>query len=539
MKAISLKNQLSSSLLLGLCMLINLLLSTQVFSQENGIRIDFEKDSPYYPQKKSKPSPGDVYEAYTPRYAAGIEGRALDLSQDAALRMPIKLHDSLPLPYGEKQDFTVSFWVKTKEYAKQGTVLAGNKKQVGKEEIGWMVMATEAGAWALYISDGKQEYAYEPSLPRQQINDGDWHQIGFSISREEQDLYLFFDGKQMGIYNIGDLGALRSEWATTFGGTASNWDYLGQWEAFNGYLDNISILPGAASEKVLSAEYQTYFPSIHQKEVWTGSLRLLSWNIWHGGHRFGKQVGLERVIETIQVHQPDIVTLIETYGSVEEIADALGYHFYLISSNLSILSKYPVKKTIKAFRPFNFGGAIISLPNGKDIAIMDTWLHYLPDYQKSIVQEKMAVDDLIKEEGETRHQEVKDILSQIQPFLANSQEVPIIMSGDFNVESHLDWTEATKDIHHGYVVPWPVTMEMENAGFTDSFREAYPNPLESPGFTYWPQYRGDGSDYIRPRIDYIFYKGASLGMVDSQVISQHPVMFPSDHAAVITEFTYD
>ena len=75
--------------------------------------------------------------------------------------------------------------------------------------------------------------------------------------------------------------------------------------------------------------------------------------------------------------------------------------------------------------------------------------------------------------------------------METSDKVPIIIAGLFNIESQLDWTSQTKEIHYCYIVQWPVTLEMEKAGFTGSYREAYPNPLESLGFTYWPFYRGD------------------------------------------------
>jgi exonuclease III len=508
----------------------------QVYGQD--VLIEFEEESPFYETKVSKAKPGVVFDTQVRRFAPGLEGRALDLTNDASLRMPILIKESLNLPYGEGDSFGVSFWVKTKKNALQGSLLAGNKKAIGKEEVGWMINATLYGGWELYISDGKSEYVYQPTLAHQQINDGDWHQIAFSIDRTSENLFLFFDGEQKGIYNIPGLGNLQSELKTGFGGTAGNWDYLGQWEAFNGYLDNIAIVNGGLTRETLAQAYQKHYPQKKNQKVLSDSFKLMSWNIWHGGHRFGKQVGLERVIETIKSHNPDIITLIETYGSVEEIADALGYHFYLISSNLSILSKYPVKNTIKAFRPFNFGGVLLDLPGNKELVVLDTWLHYLPDYQKSLVEDKLSPKELIVAEGETRHKEVVEILKQINPYLQSADETPIIMSGDFNIESHLDWTSATKDLHHGYEVAWPVTLEMEKAGFVDSFREAYPNPLESPGFTFWPFYRGDGSDYIRPRIDYIFYKGNKLKMVDSKVVDKHPVMFPSDHAAVLTEFVY-
>ena len=67
-------------------------------------------------------------------------------------------------------------------------------------------------------------------------------------------------------------------------------------------------------------------------------------------------------------------------------------------------------------------------------------------------------------------------LAVLRPLLAETDSIPIIMGGDFNVHSHLDWTEATRNLYHhgGAVVDWPVSIAMEKAGFKDSFREMNP-----------------------------------------------------------------
>lgn len=56
-------------------------------------------------------------------------------------------------------------------------------------------------------------------------------------------------------------------------------------------------------------------------------------------------------------------------------------------------------------------------------------------------------------------------------MIRQTDSIPMIMGGDFNVHSHLDWTDATKDMYHhgGAVVEWTVSKEMQNAGFKDSF----------------------------------------------------------------------
>ena len=109
----------------------------------------------------------------------------------------------------------------------------------------------------------------------------------------------------------------------------------------------------------------------------------------------------------------------------------------------------------------------------------------------------------------------------------------VIITGDFNDASHLDWTEKTKDLmnHNGAVVPWNSTLLLEKNGYIDSYRKLYPNerthygvtwPVVPTGFldsdvdfkmiapfgfikaktTSWTPLADD-----RDRLDYIFYKG--------------------------------
>ncbi len=479
-----------------------------------------------------------VTQVQRPQFVAGVQGKALDLSENAALRMPLAI-DSLSAPsYAKENNLTVKVWVKTLPNAKQGTVIIGNKEEGDLKSAGWMIYTQESGAWAVNLSDGKSAYTYKPTVPRQAINDGQWHQLAFSVHRQNQEVWFYLDGENVAIYNTPGLGSFSSTKRTVVGGTDQYWEYgsQGQWTAFNGFLDEVSIRQEYEEARDIKAGYERFYPSENKIEQAPESIRTMVWNIWHGGRRYGRHVGVNRVIETIKEAQPDVVGLIETYGSGEIISDSLGYHFYLISSNLSIMSRFPIKETIRAFRPFNFGGAILDLGDQKELAFLDTWLHYLPGYGTNVVEQKMTAKELIKDEAKTRHAEVVQILKEIKPILKNSDKVPVIMVGDFNCGSHLDWTEQTRDIHYGYTVEWPVSLAMEKAGFEDSYRKIHINPLLDPGMTWTPRAATSSTKYgLRDRIDYIYYQG-KLQPQESKVVDYHPIMFPSDHAGVITVF---
>lgn len=279
-------------------------------------------------------------------------------------------------------------------------------------------------------------------------------------------------------------------------------------------------------------------------------LRVLSWNIWHGGHsKAYPEKSCEGTQSILKKSNADVVLMIETYGCSDQIADQLGYYHRLISSNLSIYSRYPIVKTYTfpdSISTFNFGGVELDV-NGKRVRVFDTWLHYLPDARLEPTElseaEILAWDD----EG-TRDEEITRIMGVLKPFMAESDSIPMIMGGDFNSHSHLDWTEATKDLynHGGAVVNWTVSKIMEKNHFKDSFREMHPNPeagVKELGPTwYWSGNKKDRLD----RIDFIYYQGKTIKALNSASYNYDiagyldfyggKYFYASDHGFVMTDF---
>lgn len=474
------------------------------------------------------------------QFAPGLADYALDLSEFAMHRRPWILDSLAAEQINTSGSFSAQVWVKTEPDATIGTPIIGNKKSDDLQASGWQIYTQGNGAWALNLSDGKTQHNYRPTV-RQAINDGRWRQILISIERPKNEARMYFDGEAVAVYNLGSLGDLSSPLRTIIGGSDEyfEWGSAGQWKAFNGYIDEVKIWNRVVSAEEVKAEWLKFFPNQIKGEstVVPQQIKVMAWNIWHGGRRYGEQVGVKRTIETIRDAKADIVCLIETYGSGEKIADALGYHFYLISSNLSIMSRYPILETIEAFRAFNFGGAVVQLAPGKELLVFDTWLHYLPNYMKAVNEKASSPEELIAAEGETRHSELTAILREIEPYLKRQYYTGVLMAGDFNSGSHLDWIAKTKNIHNGYVVEWPESKAMTEAGFRDSFRDLHIDPATDPGYTWTPRAATSSGKYgIRDRIDYIYYQGKGLEPIYARIIDYHQIMFPSDHAAVLTVF---
>lgn len=143
------------------------------------------------------------------------------------------------------------------------------------------------------------------------------------------------------------------------------------------------------------------------------------------------------------------------------------------------------------------------------------------------------------------------ILSQHRPFEQLLTEAsgpngpPLIVAGDFNSPSHLDWIDSARPLHCGVAFKWPVSELMEKLGFRDSFRFQWNNTNLARGHTW-------STIYIEPepqdRIDFVYYMGRQLKVVDSFVYAGvEPITlfpnfqlndWPSDHAAVVTKFLW-
>jgi Exonuclease III len=262
-------------------------------------------------------------------------------------------------------------------------------------------------------------------------------------------------------------------------------------------------------------------------------IKVMTFNIWHGGRETGETEGPLRVVDVIRNSGADIVAMQETYGSGERIADELGYYLYLRSDNLSIMSRYPVVDTLEAYKPFNSGAVTLDV-DGQKVVVACNWLNYPIDYWE-LLEKKLPIDSMEwrkQFQGEKNAGILREILNVLRPAIANAENVPVIICGDFNSGSHLDWVAETRHLNGGYIMPFPATLLMEQFGFIDSFREVHPDPLAVRGITWSPAF----PNAFKDRIDYIFYRGDILKAVDSRTIVTHPVQYPSDHAAVVTTF---
>ena len=270
-----------------------------------------------------------------------------------------------------------------------------------------------------------------------------------------------------------------------------------------------------------------------------GEFTVLQWNIWQEGTSVPG--GYEAIINEIVRLKPDFVTFSEVrnYKNSNFSARVLSslrekgmtyYSFYSYDSGL--LSKHPITDSLTVFPEKEDHGSIyrlLSTVNGHKEAIYTAHLDYLDcayynvrGYDGSTWKEiarPRTVEEVLKVNTDSQRDDaILLFIEQARKDMAEGYS--IILGGDFNEPSHRDWVEANKNLydHNGMVIPWTVTTLLEDAGFIDSYREIYPNPLTHPGFTYpsdnplktpekltWAPKADE-----RDRIDFIFYQGKGL-----------------------------
>lgn len=259
-------------------------------------------------------------------------------------------------------------------------------------------------------------------------------------------------------------------------------------------------------------------------------VRVMTFNIWLGGDL----VNFSKVIESIQVANADVVALQEPNGNTRRIADLLGWPY--ASDRMHVISRYPLID----MGDNNF--IYVELTPGHVIAVANVHLTADP-YGPDAIAQDTAMDEVIKLEQDTRLPEIDAVLTSVTDLLDN--DVPVFLLGDFNTPSHLDWTEETINARPQmkYAMEWPVTKAVEAAGFVDTFRAVYPDPVANPGITwsYGHPYPSLNPNDALDRIDLLFVANADE-ILDSEIVGDAGTPnvdigitpYPSDHRAVVS-----
>lgn len=266
-----------------------------------------------------------------------------------------------------------------------------------------------------------------------------------------------------------------------------------------------------------------------------GDLKVLAWNIWHGGREDGEEVGPARVVDVIRDSGADLVAMQETYGSGERISEALGFHFHPRGTNVSIHSRYPIVEDLSVFEEFQCVGALIELPDSSRVAFYSIWLPYDAEIWAPGTRDPARPETLLAACNPSA-ESLRAIWNGIQERLSDPKyaDLSIVVAGDFNSMSHLDYGEVGFDQYEA-VVAWPTSQVLTRAGFRDSYRECNPRIDRSTDSTWSPRFPEQEQD----RIDFVYYlptewRGSEWRAAESRVLRDHADGFPSDHAALLS-----
>lgn len=291
------------------------------------------------------------------------------------------------------------------------------------------------------------------------------------------------------------------------------------------------------------------------------TLKVMSFNIWGGGQNEGK--GVKETVAAIRAAGADVVGLQETRlesdpctaescpatgpSAAPAIAAALGWHVHdqtgengLLWAN-AVISRYPIGKP----SPNDLGVPLDV--DGREVWIFNIHHDDEPYGPYQVMGIEYGPAPFVKTGAEAQDWATKTrgpAMEMLEAEMAvAAKAAAVFVTGDFNEPSGLDWTAATVAAgHHPFAVDWPTTRRLTEAGFIDSYRAAFSDPVAKPAYTWTPRYDEAATDDHPDRIDFVFVKGAGLKILSAAIVGEDgprsdiKVMpWPSDHRAVVAE----
>lgn len=265
-------------------------------------------------------------------------------------------------------------------------------------------------------------------------------------------------------------------------------------------------------------------------------LRVLSFNIWTDA----KQGGVDATAAVIRAAEADLVGVQEVKEIGDQLAQQTGLTF-VAQTKGGILTRYPVLSRSAAGL-----GIEVEIAAGQSLWFYNVHLHHEPyqPYQLAgiaygknnpFVHTAAAA---IGEATRARGPEMAQLLLDLEPAILSGN--PIVITGDFNEPSHLDWTQSVVDAGRiPLPVAWPTSRLMIDAGFQDAYRQIHPDPLSQPGHTWTPL---PSPQDVMDRIDFVYFRNwvpQSARVVGESAEHADVVVtpYPSDHRAVLVEFS--
>lgn len=319
------------------------------------------------------------------------------------------------------------------------------------------------------------------------------------------------------------------------------------------------------------------------------TLKVLQMNLWMQGTNITD--GESAIIDVIDSSDPDIVLLCETVGPRSQFLPFLctelaergkTYYCDTLDQSMGIMSKYRIEDCDSCFRlddnsrplPVCKAGIRVGDRRVAFYSIHLDWTHYecyMPRGYSGTTWKKLPspvsdADSVLEANRISfREEGIANIIKDAAAETAANSIV--ILGGDFNEPSHLDWQQDTRNIrdHNGLIVNWDCSMMLQQAGYIDTFRQHYPDAVKNPGFTFpagntdtelkklvWVPDKDE-----RDRIDFIYYHpdprielksvsilGPAKDIICGEIAESTPhdpiitpvTPWPTDHKAILTTF---
>ncbi|MFT5483188.1 MAG: endonuclease/exonuclease/phosphatase family metal-dependent hydrolase [Halieaceae bacterium] len=281
----------------------------------------------------------------------------------------------------------------------------------------------------------------------------------------------------------------------------------------------------------------------------TQMLKVMVFNIEYGGYH----IDFSQVIVAIKAADPDIILLEEADVSTQRVSDELGGSHPYFDTGMQLVSKYPLYEPHNSNQAYTFA----EISTGKVVAISNIHLDD-KDYGPYLMDgdDRLSPEEIVSIGKKLRVASIANHLSLLPQLAAKGY--PVIIGGDFNAPSHLDYTSQAVSLmkkkrgqDNVVELTWPVSKAFEDAGFLDSYRVAHPDPVADPGLTWWAGKPFDPaplaynpSTVIQDRIDFLYSSGpvitvasSVVGESDSASEITIPDPWPSDHRAVLSTFS--
>ncbi|KAI9172694.1 exonuclease III [Paramyrothecium foliicola] len=298
------------------------------------------------------------------------------------------------------------------------------------------------------------------------------------------------------------------------------------------------------------ADIVVTIPVRNSGECLVQDVRVMTYNMWAGGSNMNNyhQKQLRALIDS----NVDIVGLQEAdHDRARVLSDALGWYHWASAGGgrTAILSRYPFAATYSHVG-VSVAARVALDGSRQQINVWNAHLTAYPYGPYEACHERKTVQQILASESSSgRTGQITAIVDAMGSHIAAKNTVPVLLLGDFNAPSHLDWTSALQSKNCGYAnIQWPTSRIPTDAGLIDSYRVGNSDPASAQGNTWSPIFPFSDGTSGRPepqdRIDYIYQAGIGQVSGSRTYMLGKPSPVPghannewtSDHAAVLTQF---